>query len=131
LTVNQLSGQGEPLGLRAAALAVIVVVVGCVTMSVWAGVGALAALGARFREMELPRGIYGWSITIQASPNYAAFCEFLAQQDPVEGARAELYLVVKQHAHRYGRLRLAMRALLGALGGFVVLVSIGAVASLL
>ncbi len=130
LAVNQLGDRSVPASFRTAALVVIFVLLASVTTSVWAGVGALATLGPRFQESELPRGLYGWSTTHLASPTYEGFCAFLEQHDAAEGARAELFLIAKQQAHRYGRLRLAMKALLIALAGFVLLVSLGAIASL-
>jgi hypothetical protein len=129
LAVNQL--HDKPLGLRISALGVAALVVGCVSASVWGSIGALATLSPRFQEGELARGAYGWSTADRHSSTYEQFCEYLAAEDSLEAARAELFVTMKQQAHRYRRLRLAMSFFLAALAGFTLLVTLGAAAGLL
>jgi hypothetical protein len=130
LAIGQITQHEESLWLRIAALVVIAVLLSFVATSIWASIGAFTTFRAKY-EQGLRRGIYGWSTAEAVSKSYGAFVGFLGEHDAVQNAQSELYLVIRQIAHRYGRLRWAMLALLGGLASFVVLTGLAASASLL
>jgi hypothetical protein len=131
LALDQLTGHDPVAALRIAALAVIAALLGCVSASIWASIGALTTAKSSGGEEQLPRGLYGWSSAKDDCATYGAFRGVLARHNAAAGARAELYVGIRQHIERYGRLRLAMWTMRGGLACFAVLTALVASAALL
>jgi hypothetical protein len=75
-----------------------------------------------------PSLLYNGTYTVAATHSYREFRAAVAAQresEQVEAAQVELYVVIRQHRHRYQRLRAAVRLLRGAAVLFLVVLAVG------
>jgi hypothetical protein len=76
-----------------------------------------------------PALLFNGTYTAKAGSTYEEFRSAVAAQseaDRIEAAQVELYVCIRQHRHRYVRLRGAVRSLAWAAGVFLLVVAVGA-----
>jgi hypothetical protein len=79
-----------------------------------------------------PALLFNGTYTAKVADTYEAFrAAVTAQTDAnrIEAAQVELYVGIRQHRHRYGHLRTAVRALKWAAAVFLVVLSAGAISA--